>query len=67
MPKIKHIEIVSDGNTLPDESVIDILRNPGMLAVIYSSGEKVEEITDQIKKNNRNRNKKRKRNRRNIS
>ncbi len=44
MPKVKHIEIVSDGNTLPDESVIDILRNPGMLAVIYSSGEKVEEI-----------------------
>ncbi len=44
MPKIKHIEIVSDGNTVPGEEIIDILRNPGMLAVIYSSGEKVNEI-----------------------
>ncbi len=44
MPKIKHIEIVSDGNTVPGEEIIDILRNPGMLAVIYSSGEKADEI-----------------------
>ena len=44
MPKIKHIEVVSDGNTVPDEDIINVLRNPGMTAVIYSDGEKVDEI-----------------------
>lgn len=44
MPKIKHIEIISDGNTVPDDEIIDILRNPGMTAVIYSSGTKLNEI-----------------------
>ena len=44
MPKIKHIEIVSNGNIIPNDEIIDILRNPGMTAVIYSDGEKVEEI-----------------------
>ena len=44
MPKIKHIEVVSDGNTVPDEDIINVLRNPGMTAVIYNDGEKVDEI-----------------------
>jgi len=44
MPKIKRIEIVSDGNTVPYEDIINVLRNPGMTAVIYSDGEKVNEI-----------------------
>lgn len=44
MPKIKHIEIVSAGNIIPNDEIIDILRNPGMTAVIYDSGENVDEI-----------------------
>lgn len=44
MPKIKLIEVVSSGNIVPDEDIINILRNPGMTAVIYSDGEKVDEI-----------------------
>ncbi len=44
MPKIKLIEVVSSGNIVPDEDIINILRNPGMTAVIYSDGEKIDEI-----------------------
>ncbi len=44
MPKIKHIEIVTSGNIIPGDEIIDILRNPGMTAIVYSSGEKTEEI-----------------------
>ncbi len=44
MPKIKRIEIVSGGNIIPGDDIIDVLRNPGMTAVIYSDGEKVDEI-----------------------
>lgn len=44
MPKIKRIEVVSNGNIMPSEDIINVLRNPGMTAVIYSDGEKVEEI-----------------------
>lgn len=44
MPKIKRIEVVSNGNIVPSDEIIDVLRNPGMTAVIYSDGEKVDEI-----------------------
>ena len=44
MPKIKHIEIVTNGNIVPDEAVVDVLRNPGVTAVVYSDGDRVDEI-----------------------
>ncbi len=44
MPKIKHIEIVTNGNILPGEEVLDVLRNPGMRVVVYEGGEMVDEI-----------------------
>lgn len=44
MPKIKHIEVVLNGNIVPDDGAVDVLRNPGMTAVVYDSGEKVEQI-----------------------
>ena len=44
LPKIKYIEVVCSGNTVPTESQCEVLRNPGMLAVVDSSGSMVAEI-----------------------
>ncbi len=44
LPKIKYIEVVCSGSSVPSDSQIEVLRNPGMTAVIDSSGEKAEEI-----------------------
>lgn len=44
MRKIKHLEVVTSGNIVPDEATLEVLRNPGMTVVVYNDGEKVEEI-----------------------
>ncbi len=44
MPKIKHIEVVTNGNIIPDDASLDVLRNPGVTAIVYEDGENVERI-----------------------
>ncbi len=44
LPKIKYIEVICSGNVLPTDEQCEVLRNPGMTAVVESTGSKVSEI-----------------------
>lgn len=44
LPKIKYIEVFCSGNVIPTDEQMQVLRNPGMTAVINSKGEKAEEL-----------------------
>ena len=44
LPKIKYIEVICSGDTVPTEAQCDVLRNPGMRAVVESTGSKLDEI-----------------------
>lgn len=44
LPKIKYIEVICSGNVVPTEEQCDVLRNPGMTAIVESTGSKLDEI-----------------------
>ncbi len=44
MPKIRLIEVMTSGDVFPDDDLVEVLRNPGMTAVINSQGKRVDEL-----------------------
>lgn len=44
LPKIKYIEVICSGNVVPTQEQCDVLRNPGMTAIVESTGSKLSEI-----------------------
>ncbi len=44
LPKIKYIEVFCSGEVIPTEGQLQVLRNPGMTAVINSKGKKADEL-----------------------
>ncbi len=50
LPKIKYIEVLCSGNIIPAEEQMQVLRNPGMTAVINSDGERAGELADLLEK-----------------
>ena len=44
LPKIKYIEVICSGNVVPTAEQCDVLRNPGMTAIVEATGSRVAEI-----------------------